>query len=378
MNELLASTPPPSPAPQCANCGTEETPLWRRDASGLSICNACGLYLRLHATPRPVTFKRDNIKRRRRIVAVNLLKTTESPENYLTATTILDKETEIIQSKHCIITAKSDSSQSSRNISGEIILKTPFAITDNIEKVSSSESNNLNFNAVKLDESSNAMINIEAGSVNDQEKTSPIINSALGSEIFQQGSIIKVRNSTVDGNSLGNDFGNRSKTSTPPKGYNMSQQSIPTKMPNNQNRFTTNMPNSRYGNITMSHIAPTRPPKRAIPYKFVDMGPRLTAGAFKLPPICLPLGISESSSLRKFSPCTANRNIPPIQLPSMAHFLASIKKPISQEQVFISPTPQRVAISSPAIVAIEQQANRKSNLDFLASICEGSESRIDY
>ncbi|KAI9302186.1 hypothetical protein BJ944DRAFT_140457, partial [Cunninghamella echinulata] len=50
----------------CFNCQTTTTPLWRRDESGNTICNACGLYYKLHHVHRPVTMKRNVIKRRKR------------------------------------------------------------------------------------------------------------------------------------------------------------------------------------------------------------------------------------------------------------------------------------------------------------------------
>lgn len=37
-----------SGSPQCANCKTTTTTTWRRSMNGQRVCNACGLYYRLH------------------------------------------------------------------------------------------------------------------------------------------------------------------------------------------------------------------------------------------------------------------------------------------------------------------------------------------
>ncbi|XP_059384784.1 GATA-binding factor 1-B-like [Carassius carassius] len=54
---------------QCANCHTSTTTLWRRNASGEPVCNACGLYFKLHNVNRPLTMKKDGIQTRNRKVS---------------------------------------------------------------------------------------------------------------------------------------------------------------------------------------------------------------------------------------------------------------------------------------------------------------------
>ncbi|XP_066601370.1 uncharacterized protein [Prorops nasuta] len=50
----------------CTNCGTMTTTIWRRNMKGEMVCNACGLYYKLHGINRPVTMRRDTIHTRRR------------------------------------------------------------------------------------------------------------------------------------------------------------------------------------------------------------------------------------------------------------------------------------------------------------------------
>ncbi|XP_035900104.1 uncharacterized protein LOC118506713 isoform X3 [Anopheles stephensi] len=50
----------------CANCQTTTTTLWRRNNQGDPVCNACGLYYKLHSVNRPITMKKDGIQTRKR------------------------------------------------------------------------------------------------------------------------------------------------------------------------------------------------------------------------------------------------------------------------------------------------------------------------
>lgn len=73
-------TPSP-PVAKCHNCETTTTPLWRRDESGNTICNACGLYYKLHNIQRPVAMKKTIIKRRKRFNS-HLIDKRQSPKSH--------------------------------------------------------------------------------------------------------------------------------------------------------------------------------------------------------------------------------------------------------------------------------------------------------
>ncbi|XP_026667227.1 box A-binding factor-like isoform X3 [Ceratina calcarata] len=50
----------------CSNCQTMTTSLWRRNTVGEPVCNACGLYFKLHGVNRPPTMKKESIQTRKR------------------------------------------------------------------------------------------------------------------------------------------------------------------------------------------------------------------------------------------------------------------------------------------------------------------------
>ncbi|KAF9563896.1 putative electron transfer flavoprotein subunit [Mortierella alpina] len=66
FSESQSSTSSAGMQPTCSNCKTTMTPLWRKDDAGEILCNACGLYYKLHHIHRPISLKRNVIRRRSR------------------------------------------------------------------------------------------------------------------------------------------------------------------------------------------------------------------------------------------------------------------------------------------------------------------------
>ena len=60
----------PKDGVSCKNCGTTTTTLWRRNGKGETICNACGLYYKLHNADRPLKMKKESIQTRNRKMSV--------------------------------------------------------------------------------------------------------------------------------------------------------------------------------------------------------------------------------------------------------------------------------------------------------------------
>jgi uncharacterized Zn finger protein (UPF0148 family) len=69
--KTVDTSPTPSAAEEpsnqeCINCHQTQTPLWRKNERGEPVCNACGLYAKLHHRDRPAEMRKTTIQRRRR------------------------------------------------------------------------------------------------------------------------------------------------------------------------------------------------------------------------------------------------------------------------------------------------------------------------
>lgn len=78
-SSLPSHLPQPTGDIKCSNCETTNTPLWRRNPNGNPLCNACGLFLKLHGKVRPLSLKTDVIKKRNRSSGGASSSSTSSP-----------------------------------------------------------------------------------------------------------------------------------------------------------------------------------------------------------------------------------------------------------------------------------------------------------
>ncbi|KAJ5945949.1 Nitrogen regulatory protein nrfA [Penicillium verhagenii] len=84
----------------CTNCFTQTTPLWRRNPEGQPLCNACGLFLKLHGVVRPLSLKTDIIKKRNRSSANSLaVGTSRSSKKSSRKNSIVHVPTSVVNSR---------------------------------------------------------------------------------------------------------------------------------------------------------------------------------------------------------------------------------------------------------------------------------------
>ncbi|KAK2145066.1 hypothetical protein LSH36_705g02012 [Paralvinella palmiformis] len=81
----------------CANCHTTTTTLWRRNTEGEPVCNACGLYYKLHGVNRPLSMRKDGIQTRKRKPKTPLKPATSSSSTGISSATPQDSNVHVKQ-----------------------------------------------------------------------------------------------------------------------------------------------------------------------------------------------------------------------------------------------------------------------------------------
>lgn len=251
--------------PVCRNCLTSTTPLWRRDENGAVLCNACGLFLKLHGRPRPISLKTNIIKPRNR-------KNNSNSENVGTEFHKIKKDngsphdkkrksTSLIGSFH--LNSHDDNQKRIKSLSPHIPESIMFHNNDDISNVNDSQivnsSNNNSHNnftnrnisksqtPISHNMSNNMMINsAESG---DSSTSNPgIVN--VSSQLPGLSSLLTnidsndhtVENSNTMTNSNNNDYNNVTTSNiqqpiSPPQGMNNGLNSNPGSFLSNEQKY---------------------------------------------------------------------------------------------------------------------------------------------
>ncbi|NXY88144.1 GATA6 factor, partial [Alcedo cyanopectus] len=104
----------------CANCHTTTTTLWRRNAEGEPVCNACGLYMKLHGVPRPLAMKKEGIQTRKR-KPKNINKSKACSGNSTTVVPMTPTSTSSTNSDDCSKTASPNTQSAASGASSSVM-----------------------------------------------------------------------------------------------------------------------------------------------------------------------------------------------------------------------------------------------------------------
>ncbi|KAF6268468.1 GATA binding protein 5 [Rhinolophus ferrumequinum] len=113
----------------CTNCHTTTTTLWRRNTDGEPVCNACGLYTKLHGVPRPLAMKKESIQTRKR--KPKNVTTKAKGSSASTVSTTASPPSSVPNPESSVATLKPEPSLASPSCSGPSIISQASGQVDN-------------------------------------------------------------------------------------------------------------------------------------------------------------------------------------------------------------------------------------------------------
>ncbi|XP_045108918.1 chitinase-like protein PB1E7.04c isoform X3 [Portunus trituberculatus] len=173
----------------CTNCHTTVTSLWRRNSQGDPVCNACGLYFKLHNVNRPITMKKESIQtRKRKSKNRNDSKQSSTSSSSSSSSTSSSATIGVTTTSSTITSSSSSNSTTSSSTSATVPATSSSTSTISSSKYQPSSSPSASLFAIKTEPSLTYPAMYSTGSPSSpysQHVSSPTVSSAslLGANI---------------------------------------------------------------------------------------------------------------------------------------------------------------------------------------------------